>query len=78
MMPGAIEKLIMMDTSYDMVKVCKDAEKDVHNENIETSFIVGDEEFLPIKERCACTLKFPFIVSSGITIRTLYLWFEAL
>ncbi|XP_062151002.1 putative methyltransferase At1g22800, mitochondrial [Alnus glutinosa] len=47
---GAIEKLIMMDTSYDMVKVCKDAEKDVHNENIETSFIVGDEEFLPIKE----------------------------
>ncbi|XP_059448984.1 putative methyltransferase At1g22800, mitochondrial isoform X1 [Corylus avellana] len=48
---GAIEKLIMMDTSYDMVKFCKeDAEKDVHNENIETSFIVGDEEFLPIKE----------------------------
>lgn len=68
MMPGAIEKLIMMDTSYDMVKFCKDAEKDLHDENIETSFIVGDEEFLPIKERCACTLTFPFIGSCEITI----------
>lgn len=69
MMPGAIEKLIMMDTSYDMVKFCKeDAEKDVHNENIETSFMVGDEEFLPIKERCACTLTVPFIGSCEITI----------
>lgn len=47
---GAIEKLIMMDTSYDMVKFCKNAEKDVHNGNIETSFVVGDEEFLPVKE----------------------------
>ncbi|KAI8533648.1 hypothetical protein RHMOL_Rhmol10G0025800 [Rhododendron molle] len=47
---GAIEKLIMMDTSYDMVKLCKDAEQDVADKNIETSFLVGDEEFLPIKE----------------------------
>ncbi|XP_050253273.1 putative methyltransferase At1g22800, mitochondrial isoform X1 [Quercus robur] len=47
---GGIEKLIMMDTSYDMIKLCKDTEKDVHNENIETSYIVGDEEFLPLKE----------------------------
>ncbi|CBI31358.3 unnamed protein product, partial [Vitis vinifera] len=47
---GAIEKLIMMDTSYDMVKLCRDAEQDVPNESIETSFVVGDEEFLPIKE----------------------------
>ncbi|KAH7522889.1 hypothetical protein ACOSP7_009167 [Xanthoceras sorbifolium] len=47
---GAIEKLIMMDTSYDMVKLCKDAHQDTPNENIETSFVVGDEEFLPIKE----------------------------
>uniref|UniRef100_A0A2N9J3F3 Methyltransferase type 11 domain-containing protein n=1 Tax=Fagus sylvatica TaxID=28930 RepID=A0A2N9J3F3_FAGSY len=47
---GAIEKLIMMDTSYDMIKLCKDAEKDVHNEKIETSYMVGDEEFLPVKE----------------------------
>nr|POE58284.1 putative methyltransferase at1g22800 [Quercus suber] len=47
---GGIEKLIMMDTSYDMIKLCKDTEKDVHNENIETSYVVGDEEFLPLKE----------------------------
>ncbi|KAL3534774.1 hypothetical protein ACH5RR_003235 [Cinchona calisaya] len=47
---GGIEKLIMMDTSNDMVKVCKNAEMGMANENIETSFIVGDEEFLPIKE----------------------------
>ncbi|KAH7835442.1 hypothetical protein Vadar_026172 [Vaccinium darrowii] len=47
---GAIEKLIMMDTSYDMVKLCKDAERNVADKNIETSFLVGDEEFLPIKE----------------------------
>ncbi|KAK2971907.1 hypothetical protein RJ640_011688 [Escallonia rubra] len=47
---GAIEKLIMMDTSYDMVKLCNDAEKSMPHENIETSFVVGDEEFLPIKD----------------------------
>ncbi|XP_050378778.1 putative methyltransferase At1g22800, mitochondrial [Argentina anserina] len=47
---GAIEKLIMMSASYDMVKRCRNAEDEVHNENIETSFMVGDEEFLPIKE----------------------------
>lgn len=47
---GAIEKLIMMDTSYDMLKACKDAEQDTHEDSIETSFIVGDEEFLPVKE----------------------------
>ncbi|XP_024175172.1 putative methyltransferase At1g22800, mitochondrial isoform X2 [Rosa chinensis] len=47
---GAIEKLIMMSTSYDMVKRCRNAEDEVQNENIETSFMVGDEEFLPIKE----------------------------
>lgn len=49
---GAIENLIMMDTSYDMVKLCKDAEKDMENGNIEASYLVGDEEFLPVKERC--------------------------
>lgn len=42
----------MMDTSYDMVKLCKDAEKDIENGNIEASYLVGDEEFLPVKERC--------------------------
>ncbi|KAK9929959.1 hypothetical protein M0R45_027024 [Rubus argutus] len=47
---GAIEKLIMMSTSYDMVKLCRDAEHDIQNEDIETSFVVGDEEFLPIKK----------------------------
>ena len=50
---GAIEKLIMMDTSYDMVKLCKNIEQDVSNKTIETSFVVGDEEFLPVRERYA-------------------------
>lgn len=53
-MLGGIEKLIMMDTSYDMLKSCKDAQQDAHNDNIETCFVVGDEEFLPLKERYAC------------------------
>lgn len=57
-MLGAIEKLIMMDTSYDMVKLCKDAEQDVADKNIETTFLVGDEEFLPIKERYAWSVDF--------------------
>lgn len=52
-MLGGIEKLIMMDTSYDMLKSCKDAQQDAHNDNIETFFVVGDEEFLPLKERYA-------------------------
>ncbi|KAK2658421.1 hypothetical protein Ddye_004954 [Dipteronia dyeriana] len=47
---GAIEKLMIMDTSYDMVKLCKDFQHNAPNENIETSFVIGDEEFLPIKE----------------------------
>lgn len=50
LMSGSIEKLIMMDMSYDMLKLCEDAKEDA-NKNIETSFIVGDEEYLPIKER---------------------------
>lgn len=48
---GEIDKLIMMDTSYDMVKRCESSLPDSYNENIETSYVVGDEEFLPIKER---------------------------
>lgn len=51
-MSGGVEKLIMMDTSIDMVKLCKDAEKDMPDQNVEISFVVGDEEFLPVKERC--------------------------
>ncbi|GER52567.1 malonyl-[acyl-carrier protein]O-methyltransferase [Striga asiatica] len=47
---GGIEKLIMMDTSPDMVKLCKENEHQSPNKNVETSFIVGDEEFLPVKE----------------------------
>ncbi|KAK6120433.1 hypothetical protein DH2020_045827 [Rehmannia glutinosa] len=47
---GGIEKLIMMDSSYDMVKLCKQSEQNSPNKNVETSFIVADEEFLPVKE----------------------------
>ncbi|XP_060204803.1 putative methyltransferase At1g22800, mitochondrial isoform X2 [Lycium barbarum] len=47
---GGIEKLLMMDTSCDMVKLCKDAEQQMLNDNIETSYIIGDEEYLPVKE----------------------------
>ncbi|CAK7327852.1 unnamed protein product [Dovyalis caffra] len=49
---GSIEKLIMMDTSNDMVKSCKDAQAAQRDsdQKIETSFVVGDEEYLPIKE----------------------------
>ncbi|XP_042515961.1 putative methyltransferase At1g22800, mitochondrial isoform X2 [Macadamia integrifolia] len=47
---GGIEKLIMMDSSHDMVKLCKYSAQDASNNNIETSYVVGDEEFLPIKE----------------------------
>ncbi|KAK4404698.1 putative methyltransferase, mitochondrial [Sesamum angolense] len=47
---GGIEKLIMMDTSHDMVKLCEQAEQSLPNKNVETSFIVADEEFLPVKE----------------------------
>ncbi|XP_051149794.1 putative methyltransferase At1g22800, mitochondrial [Andrographis paniculata] len=47
---GGIEKLVMMDTSYDMVKMCEQAERSSPNKTIETSFVVADEEFLPIKE----------------------------
>ncbi|KAJ8446042.1 hypothetical protein Cgig2_017544 [Carnegiea gigantea] len=47
---GGIEKLIMMDMSLDMVELCKEVEKDATDENIETFFVVGDEEFLPVRE----------------------------
>ncbi|CAN6584343.1 unnamed protein product [Malus baccata var. baccata] len=47
---GAIEKLIMMSASSDMVELCRNAERELQTENIETSFMVGDEEFLPVKE----------------------------
>ncbi|KAL3356146.1 hypothetical protein AABB24_017023 [Solanum stoloniferum] len=47
---GGIEKLLMMDTSWDMVKLCKDAEQQMPTDNIETSYVIGDEENLPVKE----------------------------
>ncbi|AAC25509.1 ESTs gb/Z34075, gb/Z34835 and gb/AA404888 come from this gene [Arabidopsis thaliana] len=47
---SGIEKLIMMDTSYDMIKSCRDAQDDSLDNSIETSYFVGDEEFLPVKE----------------------------
>ncbi|XP_020106451.1 putative methyltransferase At1g22800 isoform X2 [Ananas comosus] len=47
---GRIEKLIMMDMSFDMVKKLRDSENNILDDNLETSFVVGDEEFLPIKE----------------------------
>jgi len=39
-----------------MIKLCKDAEQDVPDKNTETSFVVGDEEFLPVNERYAFQL----------------------
>ncbi|RYR11536.1 hypothetical protein Ahy_B04g069056 [Arachis hypogaea] len=45
-----IEKLIVMDASYEMVQLCKNAEDASNNDNIETLYVVADEEFLPIKE----------------------------
>ncbi|XP_010521101.1 PREDICTED: putative methyltransferase At1g22800 [Tarenaya hassleriana] len=47
---GGIEHLVMMDTSYDMIKSCKDAHEASPYNNVETSFVVADEEFLPVKE----------------------------
>ncbi|KAL2335806.1 hypothetical protein Fmac_010252 [Flemingia macrophylla] len=44
---GGVEKLIVMDASLDMVQACKNA---YHASNIQTHFLVADEEFLPIKE----------------------------
>ena len=76
-MSGGIEKLIMMDMSIDMVKHLKDT--DVPSGNIETSYVVGDEEFLPVKERCGYfTILVPAYVSNmhadfGSTIILIFL-----
>ncbi|KMZ72563.1 Methyltransferase type 11 [Zostera marina] len=47
---GSIEKLIMMDMSSDMINLLKSSESNVANSKIETSYMVGDEEFLQVKE----------------------------
>lgn len=57
-MSGGIQKFMMMDMSYDMINYCRDAEANVSDDSIETSFVVGDEEYLPIKERYTF---FPFL-----------------
>ncbi|CAL5097885.1 unnamed protein product [Urochloa decumbens] len=46
---GGIDKLIMMDMSSDMVRKWRESENTTE-EGPETHFVVGDEEFLPIKE----------------------------
>ncbi|KAL6641740.1 hypothetical protein ACP70R_019921 [Stipagrostis hirtigluma subsp. patula] len=46
---GGIEKLIMMDMSADMVRKWRELET-ATGDKLETHFVVGDEEFLPIKE----------------------------
>lgn len=51
MMLGSIEKLIMMDMSSDMINLLKSSESNVANSKIETSYMVGDEEFLQVKEK---------------------------
>uniref|UniRef100_A0A0D9XXR0 Methyltransferase domain-containing protein n=1 Tax=Leersia perrieri TaxID=77586 RepID=A0A0D9XXR0_9ORYZ len=55
---GGIEKLIMMDMSADMVRKWQEMEN-ATDDSLETHFVVGDEEYLPIKERelrIACTI----------------------
>nr|ACN27094.1 unknown [Zea mays] len=46
---GGIERLIMMDMSADMVKKWRESEN-ATGDGPETHFVIGDEEFLPIKE----------------------------
>lgn len=47
---GGIEKLIMMDMSADMVRKWREMDN-ATDDVLETQFVVGDEEYLPIKER---------------------------
>ncbi|KAF5183129.1 Arginine-hydroxylase ndufaf5 protein [Thalictrum thalictroides] len=47
---GGIQNLIMMDLSSDMVNLCQSKEANMPKDNVETSFVVGDEEFLPVEE----------------------------
>ncbi|XP_027913865.1 putative methyltransferase At1g22800, mitochondrial [Vigna unguiculata] len=47
---GGVEKLIVMDASYDMVQACRNAYPASPNNAVQKEFLVADEEFLPIKE----------------------------
>ncbi|KAF9670558.1 hypothetical protein SADUNF_Sadunf13G0081500 [Salix dunnii] len=46
---GVTSYLLIADSTWVLSNNCKAAQQD-SNQNIETSFVVGDEEFLPIKE----------------------------
>lgn len=50
-MPGGIEKLTMMDMSFDMVNMLKASDRKDSDNTLETFYVVGDEEFLPVKEK---------------------------
>nr|XP_007148619.1 hypothetical protein PHAVU_005G001600g [Phaseolus vulgaris]ESW20613.1 hypothetical protein PHAVU_005G001600g [Phaseolus vulgaris] len=47
---GGVEKLIVMDASYDMVQACRNTRRASSDNAVKTEFLVADEEFLPIKE----------------------------
>ncbi|CAF2161898.1 BnaA07g10290D [Brassica napus] len=44
---GYVKNLMLLTRSSGMIKSCRDAQLDSH----ETSYLVADEEFLPVKER---------------------------
>uniref|UniRef100_A0A0D3HSE7 Methyltransferase type 11 domain-containing protein n=2 Tax=Oryza barthii TaxID=65489 RepID=A0A0D3HSE7_9ORYZ len=52
---GGIEKLIMMDMSADMVRKWQEMEN-ATDDGLETHFVVGDEEYLPMKESSQDTI----------------------
>lgn len=41
----------MMDMSHDMIKRCREMEENSSDSKLETLYVVGDEEYLPIKHR---------------------------
>ena len=41
----------MMDMSHDMIKRCREMEENSSDSTLETLYVVGDEEYLPIKHR---------------------------
>ncbi|KAH1223052.1 putative methyltransferase, mitochondrial [Glycine max] len=47
--PGGVEKLIVMDASYDMLQACKNAH---HNATVETHFLVADEDSVDLVVSC--------------------------
>lgn len=47
---GGIQKLTMMDMSSDMISKCRAAEQNLPATTVETSYVIADEEYLPMKE----------------------------